>query len=57
MSKDYLTQLDPVRQDAVNELINLVEQRYPTASFAVEPGTDDPDVTHITATINVDDPV
>ncbi len=56
MNKDYLTRLDPARQDAVNELISLVKQRYPTASFAVGPGVDDPNVTHITATIDVDDP-
>jgi hypothetical protein len=56
MSKEYLDTLDPARQQAVTELAGMVKQRYPTASFAVGPGEDDPAVTHITTTVDIDDP-
>jgi hypothetical protein len=56
MNNDYVRTLDSVRQDAVNELTGLVKQHYPTASFAIGPGEDDPNVTHITATVDIDDP-
>ncbi len=56
MSQEYLAALDPARQSAVSELIDLVKQRYPTTAFTVGPGEDDQDVTHITAIVDVDDP-
>ncbi len=56
MTKEYEHSLDPRRQDAVKELEELVRQRYPATSFAVEPGIDDPDTTHIVATVDLDDP-
>jgi len=56
MSKEYLDGIDQARQSAVNELTGIIRQRYPTASFVVEPGEDDPDVTHITTTVDVDNP-
>ncbi len=56
MSQEYLAQLDPAHQSAVSELTDLVKQRYPTTTFMVGPGEDDPDVTHITAIVDVDDP-
>jgi hypothetical protein len=40
----------------VHELSSLIRQRYPTAAFAVEPSVDDPEVTHVWATVDVDDP-
>lgn len=56
MNKKYLHQLDPRRQQAVSELTGMVTQRYPTATFAIGPGEDDPNVTHITTTVDLDDP-
>ncbi len=56
MSQEYLAALDLARQSAVSELTGLVKQRYPTTAFTVGPGEDDPDVTHITAIVDVDDP-
>jgi hypothetical protein len=40
----------------VAELTDMIKQRYPTASFDVGPGEDDPEVTHITAVVDLDDP-
>ncbi len=56
MSTEYFDQIDPARQGAVNELIGIITRRYPTASFTVGPGEDDPDATHITTTVDIDDP-
>jgi hypothetical protein len=47
---------DERRQRAVAELAALITQRYPTTSFAVGPAEDDPDVNHIAAVVDVDDP-
>ncbi|MHB8576202.1 MAG: hypothetical protein ACYDCQ_12820 [Dehalococcoidia bacterium] len=51
----------PFRPDArtraaIDELTALVRQHYPTATFAVGPSEDDLAVTHITATVDIDDP-
>ncbi len=56
MSEGYCHSIDPVRQEAVEELIRMVRQQYPTASFEVGPGEDDPEGTYITATVDIDDP-
>jgi hypothetical protein len=53
---DYYTTLDPRGQQAVTELTELIRQCYPSASFAVGPGEDDAAITHILATVDVDDP-
>ena len=52
----YERKLDPRRKQAVAELTDIIRQRYPTATFAVGPGEDDPSVTHLTATVDVADP-
>lgn len=44
------------RRHAVEELTSLISRRYPTASFLIGPGEDDPTITHITAIIDIDDP-
>src|SRR5579871_8535 len=46
---------EPV-QAAVTELIGLMQQRFPTATFAVRRGTEDPDETFIMATVDLEDP-
>jgi hypothetical protein len=56
MSKETLNPLDPRRQQAVTELIEMIKRHYPTASFVIGPGEDAPDATHIVATVDVDDP-
>lgn len=56
LTKKYFDQIDQARQSAVNELIGIIRQHYPAASFMVGPGEDDPAVTHITTTVDTDDP-
>ena len=56
MRKEIVYSLDPRLQRAVTELTEMIKHRYPTASFIVGPGEDTPDATHITATVDVDDP-
>lgn len=48
--------LDARTRAAVDELSALVREHFPTASFAVAPSEADPSVTHIIATVDVDDP-
>jgi hypothetical protein len=52
----YLTSLDPRRLDAVRELSTLITQRYASAAIFVGPAEEDPEVTHITAVVDIDDP-
>jgi hypothetical protein len=56
MSNEYERSLDPRRQQAVTELQRLILRRYPTASFEIEPSEEDPQVTHLTTTVDSDDP-
>jgi hypothetical protein len=56
MTREYEESLDPRRRQAVSELTGLIRERYPTAAFTVEPGEDDPEVTHLTTTVDLDDP-
>jgi hypothetical protein len=56
MTREYEQSLDPQRRSAVKELKELVATRYPTTSFVIEPGIDDPETTHIVATVDLDDP-
>jgi hypothetical protein len=52
----YEQTLDPRRRQAIGELSALILEHYPTATFSVEPSADDPAVTHLVATVDVDDP-
>lgn len=56
MTAESLAGLDPRRQQAVEELTEMNRLRYPTASFVVGAGQDDPQAIHIVATVDVDDP-
>lgn len=56
MSNEAISFLDSRRQQAVTELTEMVKQHYPTASFVIGPGEDNPEATHIIATVDVDDP-
>ena len=48
--------LEPRRQQAIAELEELIQARYPTATFALRAGIDDPEATYLTATVDIDDP-
>lgn len=56
MSEQAWRDLEVQRRRAVDELIALIKGRYPTASFQVGPGVDDPDSTHIIAMVDTEDP-
>jgi hypothetical protein len=43
-------------QKALNEMEGIIGQRYPTATFEVSRGEDDPEAVHLTATVDLDDP-
>lgn len=47
---------DPRKQHAIAELKGLIQAKYPTATFAVRGGVEDPDETWLTARVDVDDP-
>ena len=47
--------LDPRTRAAVREIQQLILRRYPQAAFEVTPGPDDPESTHLVATIDVED--
>jgi len=55
MSKERL-HADPRRQQALTELKSIIQGRYPSASFAVRPGIEDPDETWLTTRVDVEDP-
>jgi hypothetical protein len=46
----------PTVQRALTELEDMIRDRYPTATFEVGPGEDDPEAVHLTASVDVDDP-
>jgi hypothetical protein len=52
---DYEATLDPRRTQAIEELSDLIRQYYPTATFGVSPDPDEPDVTILWTTVDVDD--
>ena len=56
MSDEYERSLDPRRQQAVTELRGMIARRYPTAAFDIGPGEEDPQVTHLTTSVDLDDP-
>jgi len=49
-------QLDKRSKQAVDELQSIISQHYPTASFSVSRGIDDPEGIDLRATVDVDDP-
>jgi hypothetical protein len=56
VSLDYLSQIDVARRDAVEDLTKLVRKHYPKATFQVVPAPEDSTITHIFATVDLDDP-
>lgn len=55
MTKEAQRPVDPRTAAAVRELQQLILRRYPQAAFEVTPGPDDPESTHVVATIDVED--
>lgn len=53
---EYQASLDPRRQQAVRELTQLVQAHYPLTEVTVAPSEDNPDITHVIATVDIDDP-
>jgi len=47
---------EPRLRAAIDELTALVKAHYPTATFRLEHGMDDPDAIHLVTTVDVDDP-
>jgi hypothetical protein len=47
---------DPRIQAAIAELQDLIRSHYPSATFSVGPGEDEPDLVHLTAVVDVEDP-
>ncbi len=55
MKPEQLTYPDPKVAEAANELAGLIAERYPDASFSLEPGEDDQNAVHLMATVDVAD--
>jgi hypothetical protein len=49
------TATDSRLQAAIDELQGLILARYPEATFSVSPAEDDPRITHLVTTIDIDD--
>jgi hypothetical protein len=56
MAPEREASLDGHMQRAVAELRGLVQRHYPTATFRVGRGSDDPEAIHLWAIVDVDDP-
>ena len=55
MTKEYEETLDPRRRQAIEELSALIRSRYPTVTFRASPDMDEPDITILWTTVDVDD--
>lgn len=56
MSQEHSEQLDSRVQGALDELRHVIQERYPTATFEVARGHDEPDNVHLITTVDLDDP-
>jgi hypothetical protein len=48
--------IDARTRAAITELENMIASRYPTATFDVSRGADDPRAVYLVATVDLDDP-
>ncbi len=53
---ERIEQINPHMQHALEELQGIIVQHYPTATFAISRGEDDPEAVHLTTTVDLDDP-
>jgi hypothetical protein len=51
-----IAEMSPCMQQALEELQGIIAQHYPTATFAISRGEDDPEAVHLTTTVDLDDP-
>jgi hypothetical protein len=49
------TAINPKLQAALDELQGLILARYPEATFSVSPAEDDPRITHLVTTVDIED--
>jgi hypothetical protein len=56
MTTERSPELTPRMQRALSELQAVIQRRYPTTTFAVGLGEDDPEAVHLVATVDLDDP-
>jgi hypothetical protein len=49
-------ELSSQMQQSLAELQGLIQKSYPTATFAVSRGEDDPEAVHLTTMVDLDDP-
>jgi hypothetical protein len=56
MSREQIRAADPRMSRALNELADLVQRAYPTATFQVAPAEDDPAIVHLVTRVDVEDP-
>jgi hypothetical protein len=55
MTQEHESSLDPRIGTALGELRGMIAQRYPTATFDVARGHDEPENVHLLAVVDVDD--
>jgi len=53
---ERMEEMSPQMQQALEELQGLIQKRYPTATFVVSRGEDDPEAVHLTTIVDLDDP-
>jgi hypothetical protein len=53
---ERIEEISPPMRQALKELEGIIGHRYPTATFDISRGEDDPEVVHLTTTVDLDDP-
>lgn len=56
MNAERLNELDSRAQGALTQLQELIQARFPTATFEVSRGEDDAESIHLTTVVDVEDP-
>jgi hypothetical protein len=51
-----LHKLDPPRQRAIVDLVTLIQAHYPSTTFTLREGVDDPEATYLIAHVDMEDP-
>jgi hypothetical protein len=55
MTVEHTQPISPRMQTALNELAEIIRQRYPKAEFQINRSQDDPEVVHLRTTVDVED--
>ncbi|MCL4544835.1 MAG: hypothetical protein M1118_09625 [Chloroflexi bacterium] len=55
MSVEHASKITPRMQSALTELEGMIREHYPTAQFRINPSQDDPEIIHLTTTVDVED--